>query len=40
MWTLIGLGTGAAFLYSLVATLAPGVFPNSVHLHGAGGGLL
>jgi Cu+-exporting ATPase len=27
MWTLIGLGTGAAFVYSLVATLAPGVFP-------------
>ena len=29
MWTLIGLGTGAAFLYSLVATVAPGVFPDS-----------
>jgi len=29
MWTLIGLGTGAAFIYSLVATLAPQVFPNS-----------
>ena len=29
MWTLIGLGTGAAFAYSLVATLAPGVFPES-----------
>jgi Cu+-exporting ATPase len=27
MWTLIALGTGAAFLYSLVATVAPGVFP-------------
>jgi Cu+-exporting ATPase len=27
MWTLIGLGTSAAFLYSLIATLAPGVFP-------------
>ncbi len=27
MWTLIAIGTGAAFLYSLVATLAPGVFP-------------
>lgn len=27
MWTLIGLGTAAAYLYSLVATLAPGVFP-------------
>lgn len=29
MWTLIGLGTGAAFAYSLVATVAPGVFPES-----------
>jgi cation transport ATPase/YHS domain-containing protein len=29
MWTLIGLGTGAAFAYSVVATLAPGVFPAS-----------
>ena len=29
MWTLIGLGTGAAFVYSVVATLAPGVFPAS-----------
>lgn len=27
MWTLIGLGTSAAYLYSLVATLAPEVFP-------------
>ena len=29
MWTLISLGTGAAFVYSLVATMAPGVFPDS-----------
>ena len=29
MWTLISLGTGAAFVYSVVATLAPGVFPDS-----------
>ena len=29
MWTLIGLGTGAAFLYSLAATVVPGVFPPS-----------
>ena len=29
MWTLIGLGTSAAFLYSLVATVTPGVFPTS-----------
>ena len=27
MWTLIGLGTGAAYAYSIVATLVPGVFP-------------
>ncbi len=27
MWTLIGIGTGAAYLYSIVATLAPGLFP-------------
>ena len=29
MFTLIGLGTGAAYAYSLVATLAPGIFPES-----------
>lgn len=29
MWTLISLGTGAAFVYSVVATLAPQVFPDS-----------
>jgi P-type Cu+ transporter len=29
MWTLIGLGTSAAFAYSIVATVAPGVFPAS-----------
>jgi len=29
MWTLIGLGTGAAYWYSVVATVAPGVFPAS-----------
>ena len=29
MWTLIGLGTGAAYLYSVVATVAPGLFPAS-----------
>ncbi|GAV36494.1 Silver exporting P-type ATPase [Roseomonas sp. TAS13] len=28
MFTLIALGTGAAYLYSLVATFAPGVFPE------------
>ena len=34
MWTLIGLGTSAAFLYSVVATLAPGVFPASFAVDG------
>ncbi len=34
MWTLIGLGTGAAFAYSVVATLAPGVFPASFQAMG------
>lgn len=29
MWTLISLGTGAAFVYSVVATVAPQVFPAS-----------
>ncbi len=29
MWTLIALGTGAAFLYSVVATVAPGLFPET-----------
>jgi P-type Cu+ transporter len=28
MFTLIALGTGVAYLYSLVATLAPGMFPD------------
>ena len=34
MWTLIGTGVGAAFLYSVVATLAPGWFPASFVGHG------
>ena len=29
MWTLISLGTGSAFVYSVVATAAPQVFPDS-----------
>jgi Cu+-exporting ATPase len=29
MWTLIGLGTSAAFTYSVVATLVPSVFPQT-----------
>jgi Cu+-exporting ATPase len=35
MFSLIALGVGAAYLYSLVATLAPGIFPSG--LHGEGG---
>ncbi|MGC3763759.1 heavy metal translocating P-type ATPase [Pseudomonas aeruginosa] len=34
MWTLIGLGTSAAYLYSLVATLAPTVFPANFMMEG------
>ena len=30
MWTLIGLGTGAAFAYSVLAVLVPGVFPAAL----------
>ena len=29
MWTLIGLGTGAAYVYSVAATIAPQAFPDS-----------
>jgi Cu+-exporting ATPase len=34
MWTLIGTGVGAAFLYSLAATLVPDWFPASFREHG------
>ncbi|PAJ79606.1 heavy metal translocating P-type ATPase [Burkholderia ubonensis] len=34
MWTLIGLGTGAAYIYSVVATIFPGVFPETYSAHG------
>ena len=30
MFTLIAIGTGAAYLYSIVATLAPGLFPQEL----------
>jgi Cu+-exporting ATPase len=30
MFTLIAMGTGAAYLYSLIATIAPGLFPESM----------
>jgi Cu+-exporting ATPase len=34
MFTLIAIGVGAAYFYSLVAVLAPGVFPPSFRHHG------
>ncbi|MDP1699278.1 MAG: heavy metal translocating P-type ATPase [Xanthomonadaceae bacterium] len=34
MWTLIGIGVSAAFAYSVVATLAPELFPVSFREHG------
>jgi Cu+-exporting ATPase len=34
MWTLIGSGTSAAYLYSVIATIAPQVFPPSFLSHG------
>ena len=34
MWTLIGLGAGAAYLYSVIATIAPGAFPQTFAEHG------
>ncbi|MBC7736650.1 MAG: heavy metal translocating P-type ATPase, partial [Candidatus Saccharibacteria bacterium] len=34
MFTLIALGTGAAYLYSLVATFAPGLFPEGFRMMG------
>src|SRR5881628_3029646 len=34
MFTLIALGTGTAYVYSVVAALAPGIFPESFRSHG------
>ncbi|ESY12819.1 MULTISPECIES: heavy metal translocating P-type ATPase [unclassified Mesorhizobium] len=34
MWTLISLGVGAAYLYSVVATLFPNIFPHQFRGHG------
>jgi Cu+-exporting ATPase len=36
MFTLIGLGTGIAYLYSVVAAFAPGLFPTSLRTGHAG----
>ncbi len=35
MWTLIGLGTSVAFVYSVVATVAPHLFPANFVVDGA-----
>jgi Cu+-exporting ATPase len=34
MFTLIAIGTGTAYAYSVVATIAPGLFPASFRSHG------
>jgi Cu+-exporting ATPase len=34
MFTLVSIGVGAAFVYSVVATVAPGLFPPSFRMHG------
>ncbi len=35
MWTLIGLGTSVAFVYSVVATVVPQIFPATFVVHGS-----
>jgi len=35
MFTLIAMGTGVAYGYSVIATLAPGIFPAAFRAHGA-----
>ena len=39
MFTLIAIGVGTAFLYSVVAMLAPGLFPSSMNTLNAMGGV-
>ena len=34
MFTLIGIGVGAAYVYSVAATIVPGVFPEGFRMHG------
>ena len=34
MFTLIAMGTGVAFVYSSIATFAPGIFPDAFRAHG------
>jgi len=36
MFTLIAMGTGVAYVYSLAATFVPGVFPEPFRSHGGG----
>ncbi len=33
MFTLIGIGVGVAYVYSVIATIAPGIFPDSFRSH-------
>ena len=33
MWTLIGIGVGTAYSYSVIATLFPGIFPDAFRGH-------
>ena len=35
MFTLIAMGTGVAWLFSVIATVAPGIFPESFRMDGA-----
>jgi Cu+-exporting ATPase len=35
MFTLIALGVGAAYAFSVLGTIAPGVFPDGFRMHGA-----
>jgi Cu+-exporting ATPase len=39
MFTLIAIGTGMAYVYSVVGTIAPGLFPESFRTHGGEIGL-
>ena len=34
MWTLIAIGVGAAYAFSVVATFLPDIFPHSFRMHG------
>ncbi len=34
MFTLIAIGTGVAYVYSVIGTVAPGIFPKTFRVHG------